>query len=85
MERTVWTDERVDDAIARMDRTFARLDANFDRAWNEFGALRTEMRDMRNDMAASGRQLSQIGWALVGILLTQFMAAVIAVAMIGLS
>jgi hypothetical protein len=78
MERTVWTDERLDDAIARIDQHFDRIDRSFERVWDEF-------RELRGEIAASSRQLTQIGWALVGILLTQLIAAVIAAAVIAFS
>ena len=75
MERTVWTDERLDDAITRIDRRFDqledRIDRSFDRVWDEF-------RELRREISSSNRQLAQIGWALVGILLVQLIAAVVA-------
>jgi hypothetical protein len=73
VERIVWTDERVDDAIARIDQHFDRIERNFDRVWDEF-------RELRGQIAASNRQLAQIGWALVGILLVQLIAALVAFA-----
>jgi hypothetical protein len=73
VERTVWTDERVDDAIARIDQHFDRIERNFDRAWDEF-------RELRGQIATSNRQLAQIGWALVGILFVQLIAALVAFA-----
>ena len=39
MERTTWTDERLDDLAARMDAGFARVDARFDRMEARFDAL----------------------------------------------
>jgi tetrahydromethanopterin S-methyltransferase subunit G len=71
VERTVWTDERLDDAITRIDQRFDRLDRNFDRVWDEF-------RELRGQIAASNRQLALIGWALVGILFVQLIAALVA-------
>jgi hypothetical protein len=40
MERTMWTDERLDDLSRRMDAGFERVDG-------EIRELRTDMRDMR--------------------------------------
>jgi hypothetical protein len=40
MERTMWTDERLDDLSHRMD-------AGFDRVDREISELRTDMREMR--------------------------------------
>jgi hypothetical protein len=71
VDRTAWTDERVDDAVARIDQHLDRIERNFDRAWAEF-------RDLRGQIATSNRQLAQIGWALVGILLVQLIAALVA-------
>ena len=71
MERTAWTDERLDDAITRIDRRFDQTDRNFDRVWDEF-------RELRGEISSSGRQLTQIGWTLVGILLLQLIAAIVA-------
>jgi hypothetical protein len=40
MERTMWTDERLDDLSTRMDAGFERVD-------RDIRELRTDMRDMR--------------------------------------
>jgi hypothetical protein len=40
MERTMWTDERLDDLSNRMDAGFERVD-------RDISELRTDMRDMR--------------------------------------
>jgi hypothetical protein len=40
MERTMWTDERLDDLSMRMDAGFERVD-------RDIRELRTDMRDMR--------------------------------------
>ena len=71
MERTLWTDERLGDAMTSIDQRFDRIDRNFDRVWDEF-------RELRGQIAASNRQLAQIGWALVGILFVQLVAALLA-------
>ena len=71
MARTFWTDERLDDAMARIEARFDQVDRNFERVWEEF-------RELRRELATSTRQLAQIGWALVGILLVQLIAAIIA-------
>lgn len=70
-ERTVWTDERLDDAIARIDRRFDQIARSFDRVWEEF-------RELRHELSSSNRQLAQIGSALVGILIVALIAAVVA-------
>jgi hypothetical protein len=71
MDRTVRTDERLDDAIHRIDARFDRVDRSFERVWDEF-------RELRGEISSSNRQLAQIGWALVGILLVQLIAAIVA-------
>ena len=78
MERTLWTDARMDDAIARLDQRFDQMDRNFDRMWSEFDRVWEEFRTLRTEQAAWTRQLAQIGWALVGILLVQLIAALVA-------
>lgn len=75
MERTLWTDERLDDVINR-------IDSGFDRLERDIGDMRREMHDMgrelRGEISSNLRQLSQIGWAMVGILIVQLIAAVVA-------
>jgi DNA anti-recombination protein RmuC len=82
MERTVWTDERLDDALTRIDRRFDQVDRSFDRVWDEFRELRAELsssnRQLNAEISSSSRQLAQVGWALVGILIVQLIAAVVA-------
>ena len=57
MERTVWTDERLNDAMTRIDARFdavdrrfdrleARMDAGFAEMRAEFSALRRDMHQM---------------------------------------
>jgi tetrahydromethanopterin S-methyltransferase subunit G len=71
MERTAWTDERLDDAITRIeqrfdsvDRRLDRIDQHFDRVWGEF--------------AATHRLIAQVGWGIVAALLVQLVAALTA-------
>ena len=47
------------------------MDRNFERVWDEF-------RELRREISSSNRQLAQIGWGLVGILIVQTIAAVVA-------
>lgn len=56
--------------MTRIDARFDHIDRQFDRVWDEF-------RDLRGEIAAVARQLSQIGWALVAVLLVQMIAAVV--------
>jgi hypothetical protein len=39
MERTVWSDERLDDAIAHIEQRFDRIDARLDRIDERLDAL----------------------------------------------
>jgi hypothetical protein len=41
MERTMWTDERLDDLTAKMDVGFARVDA-------DIREVRSDLRDLRS-------------------------------------
>ena len=45
MERSVWTDERIDDMASANS-------AQFERLWTEMRDMRAEMRDMRAEMHA---------------------------------
>ena len=51
MERTAWTDERLDDLANRMDAGFARVDADIrglrDELRADIGGLRTEIGGLR--------------------------------------
>ena len=77
MERSAWTDERLDDLAACFDRTVTLLH-------EDIRSLRDEMnqgfRELRGDMSALQRQLSQIGWGLVVALIGAIVALVVAVA-----
>jgi hypothetical protein len=55
--------------MRRIEQRFDRVDRSFDRVWEEF-------RELRAEISSSNRQLAQIGWALVGILLVQLIAVV---------
>lgn len=81
MERTFWTDERLDDVIARIDGRFDRLEDRMERGFTEIRHEIAELgRELRSEISAGSRQLTQIGWALVGILLVQLIAVVVALA-----
>ncbi len=70
MERTAWTDDRLDDRMEAIDKNFGRL-------FLELRELRVEMRSefaaLRGDLAATQRQMTRIaaGFAmgLLGVLL----------------
>lgn len=52
MERTSWTDERIDDMADRLDASINRLDASMNRLHDEMRDMRGDMRDMRTEMHA---------------------------------
>ena len=87
MERSAWTDERLDDLAAILDTNvrmlreeIAGLRADMH---GEFRALRGEMRqdfrDLRGDLSAWQRQIAQIGWALAIALIGTVVALIITV------
>jgi hypothetical protein len=71
VERSAWTDERIDERMAAIDVTFGRIDKNLDH-------LRDEMLGLRQDMSTLQRQLAQIGWGLAGALVAALVALIIA-------
>ena len=77
MERTRWTDERLDDLVVSTDSQFALLRMEID-------LLRSEIRELRDDFAAWSRQMTQLAWmvavALAGAMLAAAGAIVTAVA-----
>jgi hypothetical protein len=74
VERSVWTDERVDDAIARIDQRFDAVDRSFERVFSEFAAVRAEL-------LALHRQFAQAGWALAGAVFIQLVVLVVTVSL----
>lgn len=54
MERTAWTDQRLDDLAQRIDAGFARVDGDIRELRGEMRAMRGElgadMRDMRGEI-----------------------------------
>jgi hypothetical protein len=73
MERTKWTDERLDERMTAIDQTFEMI---FDR----FDSIEAEIRGLRRDFASLQNRLIQVGFALVGVLSAQLVAVVVAVA-----
>jgi hypothetical protein len=43
MERMAWTDERIDDLVARIEQRFDQVDRRLDRLEDEMVAVRREM------------------------------------------
>ena len=46
MERTLWTDERIDDMVERIEKRFDDLERRMDRLEGEVSALRRELHQM---------------------------------------
>jgi len=106
VERSTWTDERLDDKMQGIDRTFElmrdELSGMRTELRDELRGMRTEMRDelsgmrtemrelrqdltsemtgLRSDFNALQRQLIQVGFTLVGVLVAAMTALIIAVA-----
>jgi gas vesicle protein len=76
MERTAWTDERLDDLAQT-------LDTHVGQVRDEIHGLREDMREefrhLRSDLAASQRQVALIGWTMVAALVGGVIALVVAV------
>jgi hypothetical protein len=74
MERMAWTDERIDDAVARIDRRFDGLHTEM----REMKAdLRGDIRELRAEMHSWQRQQAMIGWGIAAALMAQLIAFVI--------
>lgn len=77
MKRTAWTDERIDEKMAAIDSTFDMLR-------REIQGLREDNREqfaaLRTDFSALQRQLVQIGFGLVGVLVAAMVALIVALA-----
>ena len=73
MERSAWTDERLDDLAARLNTNISLLR-------EDIRELRVEFRELRVDFSAWQRQIAQIGWAfavaLIGAIVALILAAV---------
>jgi hypothetical protein len=72
MERSAWTDERLDDLAATVDTNFGLLRDDIRGVRDELGALRA-------DLSAWQRQIAQIGWALATALIVALVALLVAV------
>jgi hypothetical protein len=66
MERTRWSDERLDERFAAIDQTFERI-------FDELRLIRQELVGLRSD-------LTQIGFGLVGVLIAAMTALIVALA-----
>ena len=83
MERSAWTDERLDDLAATLDTNVRMLREEIaglrTDMQEEFRNVRGDMRALRADLSAWQRQIAQIGWSLVVALIGAIVALIIAV------
>jgi chromosome segregation ATPase len=77
MERTLWTDERVSDAISRIDQRFDAIERRFDTIDRRLDSLSTELREIRSELLALNRQFGRVGWALAGAMFIQLVAIIL--------
>ncbi len=77
MERTTWTDERLDDRMAAIDREFESIREEMRIG---FADVRAEIRDLRADFNRFQDRMVQIAFAFVGVLVAQVIALAIALA-----
>ncbi len=73
MDRSAWTDERLDERMTAIDQTFDRLH-------DDLSGIRDEIRALRGDFSALQDRLVQIGFGLVGVLMAALIALIVAVA-----
>jgi hypothetical protein len=48
MERTKWTDERVDDLVSHVDARFTQVDRRFDEVDRRFDRVEGDIKDLRS-------------------------------------
>jgi hypothetical protein len=48
MERTKWTDERVDDLVSHVDACFTQVDRRFDEVDRRFDRVEGDIKDLRS-------------------------------------
>lgn len=70
MERSLWTDERIDDRMDRIDERFDRVDARFDR-------VDEQLREIRTELAAINARMFNGSIAMVAAMLTIFVTLLI--------
>jgi hypothetical protein len=57
-ERIAWTDERIDDLVARIEQRFDQVDRRLDRLEDEMVAMRREVHQLTLMMATGFRTLA---------------------------
>ncbi|HET9677912.1 MAG TPA: hypothetical protein VFP21_10460 [Solirubrobacterales bacterium] len=80
MARELWTDERLDDLNKKVDSGFMEMRTEF-RAiraemQSEFQAVRGEIQGVRDEVATMNRNLIQLTWGLIGMMLVGFLGII---------
>jgi hypothetical protein len=75
VERTAWTDERLDDLAQTLDTHVGQLREEVHGLRED---MREEFRNLRDQLAASQRQITQIGWGLVAVFAAALITALLA-------
>lgn len=80
MAREEWTDGRLDDLNKKVDMGFMEMRTEF-RALrgemkSEFQAVRGEIQGVRDEVAAMNRNLIQLTWGLIGMMLVGFLGII---------
>ncbi len=91
MERSTWTDERLDEKMTSIDDNFALLRAELREFRSEMRSdinhlrsdvdhLRGDVGGLRSEFTTMQGRLIQIGFSLVGVLIASMVALIVAVA-----
>ena len=80
MAREAWTDERLDDLSKKVDVGFKEMRTEFrtlrGEIAGEFQAARGEIQGVRDEVAAMNRNLIQLTWGLIGMMLVGFLGII---------
>jgi hypothetical protein len=76
MERTTWTDERIDDAMGHLDVRFEGVDRRFDEVDRRFDEARHEVNHRFDRVEGDLRELRQMVTYLWGSMLIGFMVVI---------
>jgi hypothetical protein len=73
MAREEWTDHRLDDLNKKVDDGFMEMRTEF-RALR--GEMKSEFQAVRGEIAAMNRNLIQLTWGLIGMMLVGFLGII---------
>jgi hypothetical protein len=82
MERTTWTDERIDDLATHVDQRFDRVDQRFDTVDRRFDEMRHDTNHRFDRVEGDLKELRQMVLCLWGSMLIGFLV-VIATVLVG--